>query len=179
MGRPKGGGRRIKAPPDVGYLKGLLRYDPEVGTFTRIRKAGKAQAGTVAGIKAKQGYIKICVHGFDYMAHRLAWLYVHGTWPEEIDHINRLRDDNRISNLRAATGSENRCNRPSKNESKGLPRGVRWDDKANRWHARIQWGRKTIHIGKFKDLAEASAAYNQRARQLHGDFAVLNNGAVR
>jgi hypothetical protein len=82
-------------------LRKRLRYDAETGLFTRRVGSGHAHAGDMAGSVHSTGYVRICIDGGRYTAHRLAWLYVHGVWPSgQIDHINRNRSDNRIANLR-------------------------------------------------------------------------------
>src|SRR5690606_34614864 len=93
-------------------LKELLYYDPETGIFTRLvgRSGPRARAGDVAGSDNGKGYIRIYVDGRPYKAHRLAWFYMHGEWPEEIDHRNGERADNRLSNLRPVTRQQNNLN---------------------------------------------------------------------
>lgn len=93
-------------------LRELLEYDPETGKFTWLRnRAFKALGGTHAGYLNSNGYLRITVDDVSYAAHRLAWLYVHGRWPDKtIDHINRNKQDNRIANLRDVTHSEQNYN---------------------------------------------------------------------
>jgi hypothetical protein len=89
-------------------LREILGYDPETGLFTRLVRTGRIRAGEVAGTAHSRGYRSIVIDGRVYLSHRLAWLYVHGEWPpEQIDHINRNRADNRLVNLRAAKQSQN------------------------------------------------------------------------
>jgi hypothetical protein len=90
-------------------LKELLHYDPETGIFTNLtQRGGHAKKGAVAGTKNSIGYVCIRIDYDQYRAHRLAWLYVYGEFPEKfIDHMNEIRDDNRIINLRLATHQEN------------------------------------------------------------------------
>ena len=84
-------------------LRSILHYNPLTGVFTRIRSAHPHRVGVVVG-SVSHGYILIGLLGKRYRAHRLAWLYVYGTWPKhDIDHINRNRSDNRICNLRDVT----------------------------------------------------------------------------
>jgi hypothetical protein len=93
-------------------LHELLHYDPSTGAFTwRVAPNRRIIAGSVAGVTETNGYRRIRIDGRQYGAHRLAWLYMHGEFPpNDIDHINRTRDDNRSTNLRAVTRKENMTN---------------------------------------------------------------------
>lgn len=133
----------------------LLRQAVEA----RERACGDlTRASAVASAKNGQGYIVIQVAGASYRAHRLAWLYVHGEWPqEEIDHINHDRTDNRISNLRPATRLINAKNLSrSARCSSGLT-GVHWYAKTKKWQAQIMANRKRIHLGYFDSFFDAAA----------------------
>lgn len=94
-------------------VRELLHYEPATGIFTRrIRTSNRTKVGAIVGADNGKGYLQISVDWRLYSAARLAWLYMTGEWPkEEIDHINRVRSDNRFSNLREATRSSNNCNR--------------------------------------------------------------------
>lgn len=93
-------------------LREKLVYIPETGEFFRNWKTPNRNTGSL-GCKTSRGYLEIGVSGTRYLAHRLAWLYVHGTWPVEfIDHINRVKTDNRIANLRDVSHYENMQNVP-------------------------------------------------------------------
>lgn len=88
-------------------LKELLHYDPDTGLFTWLTDRGRAKQGDAAGNHVN-GYLRVRIHRKDYLLHRLAWLYVHGAFPtHQIDHINGVKDDNRIDNLRDVNQSEN------------------------------------------------------------------------
>ena len=146
-------------------LKELLEYDPETGVFIWKTRRGGLKAGSVAGTKHANGYVRIKCDGKSYMAHRLAWLYVHGQFPEkQIDHINGLREDNRLSNLRCVSRSENQRNRRLCKRSTSGIIGVRWHKQAGKWQAR---GINSLHLGLFN--CKATAGYvARRWRKLNG-----------
>jgi len=133
-------------------LKKLLNYDENTGIFTRrISLHGKVKVGDIAGTIANDGYCHIRVDSKRYQAHRLAWLYVHGEWPtNQIDHINGIRNDNRIANLREATRSENQQNRKTSNyNSTSGYLGVSVNKDAYTSYIRLNG--KIIYLGRFKN----------------------------
>lgn len=142
----------------------LLRavaYDPYTGVFVRVKPAGNRAAGTQIGSRTRQGYLKARVLGQYVKLHRLAWFYVTGGWPErEIDHINRVKDDNRFDNLRDVGTSENCLNQvgPRKNNRCGLL-GVHVIKKTGRYRASCSINGKKYHLGVFAAPEEAHAAY--------------------
>jgi len=129
-------------------LKDVLHYDPITGIFTRYGNYTKC------GSESYQGYILIGIGSKVYYAHRLAWLYMTGGWPaNEIDHKNRIRNDNRWENLRKADRSLQNRNRSDRKWS--IPN---ISHQANGWCVRI--GRKK-YVGRFKCLGEAIRARAQ------------------
>ena len=101
-------------------LKEILYYDKDTGFFVwkkdifNLNKYKLADQGDVAGCMSNCGYIQISIKSKLYSAHRLAWLYTYGHFPElEIDHINRIRNDNRIENLRDVSHTVNMNNASS------------------------------------------------------------------
>ena len=154
-------------------IKELLSYDPDTGIFVWLKSVSKrVRVGSVAGYLHNSGYIKIGLARKLYSAHRLAFLYMVGYFPlEYTDHINRVKDDNRWSNLREATNSQNQCNtgKPITNTS-GF-KGVRWDNNAKKWRANIRHMNRQIHLGSFTTPEAAHQAYVAAAKKLHGDFA--------
>ncbi|MGJ0639467.1 HNH endonuclease signature motif containing protein [Xenorhabdus bovienii] len=144
-------------------LKSMLSYDPETGLFTWIkRNSNRVKIGDIAGSVNDNGYIDIRIHGRLMRAHRLAWLYMHGEWPREvIDHINGVRDDNRISNLRDVSHSINMLNTSEKSSSKSGYRGVSWCHDTKKWRAKIQIGDKYHHLGRYHDIEDALQAYKK------------------
>ncbi len=141
-------------------LRELFDYDPETGVFTRkLSRGGKAMTGAKVGNYAGGGYLKVNLNKRNEYLHRLAWVITYGVWPAGVvDHINGIKDDNRIANLRDVTRSANQHNMPSRtNNWIGCP-GVSWSTSASKWRARITLDRKEIHLGSFANLAEAIAA---------------------
>jgi hypothetical protein len=143
------------------YVRGRLDYDPETGKFTWkarvVRSADDKRwnaryAGEVAGSIKNNGYRRIGIDGKYYGAARLAWLIVHGEWPQnEIDHINRIRTDDRIVNLRDVTPTENNNNRSDNN---GLPEGVQWHTGTTKYEAWIPRGVPIFgwtYLGQYGD----------------------------
>ena len=146
-------------------LKSLLAYDPETGVFTRL--TGR-RAGRMTGTTRSYGYAKITISTKMYSAHRLAWLYVHGYFPVcQIDHINHIRDDNRIANLRLATSAQNHQNRRRITKSASGFLGVTWHKRDASWQAHIETNGRSRHLGYFKCLAKALLARKQAEQVYH------------
>ena len=150
------------------YLRSILHYDPATGIFTRkVSTSRRVKAGDVAGCPDGHGYLRIMVCSRLHQAHRLAWLYVYGTWPkDQLDHINRNPSDNRIANLRDVSHKQNGQNasKPSNNTS-GHP-GVYWHKRDSKWVACIKHNYKHIHLGYFTDI-EAAVAARKAAEKLY------------
>lgn len=148
----------------------ILDYDLETGEFTWKKQIGRGKPGVRAGADAHNGYRHICIKRRPYLAHRLAWFYVHGEWPHgEIDHINCQKSDNRISNLRLAARWQNMCNKKQVRAACGV-RGVYWHRKSGKWSAQIRVNSRRIHLGLFDDLNAAGDAYRAAAAQHFGEF---------
>lgn len=150
------------------HLKELLHYDPETGVFTWAVSRSGVRIGDVAGCLKRNGYRYIGVDGRDYLAHRLAWLYMTGLWPaDQIDHINGVKDDNRLVNLREATHLQNHQNRALdvKNTSGFL--GVSWHRVTEKWRAYISVGGQQKHLGLFTRPEDAYAAHLTAKAELH------------
>jgi hypothetical protein len=150
----------------------LLSYDAETGLFNWRVKRGNKAVGSDAGSLHKWGYVVISIDRKRHKAHRLAWLHAHGRWPTaQIDHINCKRADNRLSNLREATATQNQGNSPrNKNNTSGL-KGVTFAWARNRWQAQISARGHTLFLGYFDDPEDAHAAYCRAARKHFGEFA--------
>jgi hypothetical protein len=157
----------MKTPLTQQRLRELLHYDPLTGLFTRLVAASNAPAGSAAGSLANIGYLRISVDGARYLAHRLAWLYVHGEWPQqEIDHINGDKIDNRIANLRDASRGVNCQNiRAARRDSKTGLLGVY--ERRGRFTACIEVSGRTVTLGDCATPTEAHAVYLQAKREFH------------
>lgn len=142
------------------YFRSVLHYDPATGVFTwKVRTSSRVKVGDVAGCPDGHGYLCIMVGSRLYRAHRLAWLYVYGNWPEDqIDHINRNRSDNRISNLRGVTNKQNLQNASKYSHNTSGHAGVSWYKRISKWQAKITHNQKDVHLGYFSVLEEAIAA---------------------
>lgn len=155
-------------------LRQLLNYDPETGEFVwRVDRGGRFKVGMKAGcVDISSGYVHIRIERKKYYAHRLAWLYVHGTWPKEIDHISRSRFDNRMSNLREAVEHiYNTRNRSISNSNSSGVTGVSWQKNINKWFAYIWVNYKRISLGYHQYFSGAVAARVKAEQQYFGDFA--------
>lgn len=147
-------------------LHAFLHYDPETGVFTHRTTNRNARAGAVAGSQKNTGYIVVGVLGHDVLGHRLAWFYVHGVWPAvQVDHINRVRSDNRIDNLRLATQVENLQNTTVGKGNTSGHKGVHAYQ--GKWVAQISHNKKRHYLGFFADVEDAARAYAEAADRLH------------
>lgn len=140
----------------------LLDYDAPTGVFCWKVKRWRKNPGDVAGYFSK-GYCYIKIEQISYLAHRLAWFYVTKRWPSlSIDHIDCNPSNNKFSNLREATQSQQNTNRPSN-------RGVRFYQ--NRWVAMIGFEGKQKYLGRFKTREEALAARVEAEKKFYGSYA--------
>ena len=151
-------------------LKHWFSYDEDTGLFTRRRDVanGAFKAGTVAGSKHKEsGYVRINFMGKLRRAHRMAWLYVTGEDPkDQIDHVNRVRDDNRFENLREACGNMNMKNQTVSDTNATRERGVYLSKNGKRFRARIGHLGKLVGLGTFDTIEEAVSARRVAEKEL-------------
>ncbi len=150
----------------------LFNYDPNTGIFTWKNCKHKYRNGTRAcGSVASHGYPQIYA-GTVYLAHRVAWLYMTGHWPDStIDHANGIRTDNRWSNLRLATQTQQNANMATRADNKSGFKGVSRNRGNKKWRARIAVEGKQLLIGVFDCPVTAHAAYVRAASELYGTFA--------
>ena len=161
----------------VEFVRAILDYDPEIGIFRRRRRADRATrwntrwAGTIAGAFNNLGYRVIGIDGRTYLAHRLAWLIVTGKWPgAQIDHANLDPSDNRFSNLREATVSQNQYNQRMRADNTSGVKGASWRKSSGKLRGRIGLNGKQLHLGYFDTIEEAEAAIALKRAELHGQF---------
>lgn len=154
-------------------LKKLLHYDPETGVFTwKIKASTKTRVGSIAGTMNSKGYRRIGIDGRDYQAHRLAWFYMNGEWPNPgVDHRDLNPSNNSYANLRVANQSQNISNTNKRTTNTSGSKGVSIHKRTGKWRAQIGHLGKSIHIGLFGTKEEAIRAYNSMAVKLQEQFA--------
>lgn len=175
------------AVPSQARANEYFNYDPSTGHLN-VKERPKSEfspgpyalhikrVGKPSGCPNKEGYVKVLIDGTYHSAHRIAWLIWCGEWVEypayEIDHINGDRSDNRITNLRKVTKSDNQRNAGQRVNNTSGVHGVNWKPKYNsnpgdgRWVARIWNGPKHVYLGSFKSLHEAEIARKAAERVL-------------
>lgn len=155
-----------------GRLKELLHYDPDTGVFTRLSGTKESSLiGKPAGCKMSSGHSHIRVDGSRQLSHRLAFLYMTGSIPEYVDHINGVRDDNRWCNLREVTWAQNQWNASIRKDNKAGIKGVYWCKRNKAWKASIMVNKIKIFLGQFPDLIGAELAVRKAREKYHGEFA--------
>jgi len=149
-------------------LKDKLFYCPESGLFYWKYTEKRIKKGDIAGSDDGGGYIGIQINKKIYKAHRLAWLYMTGEFPLcSIDHINHITNDNRWSNLRSVSTSENNRNACKRRDNKSGVTGVIWSKSNQRWNAQITIDKNRIHLGSFVEFSDAVNA-RKNAEVLYG-----------
>lgn len=155
------------------YLRECVDYFPDTGDFVwrarprshfnsnqHMLRINKMRAGQVAGCEQKSsGYRSIQIARRQYYSHRLAFLWMTGEWPkDQIDHINRKRNDNRWANLRSATAAENAQNIHDRIDSRSGVLGITWGNKSGRWMVRIGVNNGSVWLGQYDDFFDACCA---------------------
>lgn len=139
-------------------LKEFYFYNPTTGHFHRYPRMN------IVGHKGNRGYLTLTIDGKSYLCHRLAWFYMTGRWPDEIEHENRNRTDNRWDNLFEITRRGNNLNAtPRRDNTSGVP-GVHFHKQSGKWRARVDG----VHLGLFVnqlDAVQAAESYRERLYQ--------------
>ena len=157
---------------DVERIKSAVRYEPNTGHIVRV--AGR-KAGCIAASRNTYGYVQVKIGPKSYAGHRLAWLLYYGEWPAgTIDHINGVKDDNRIENIRLADKAQQCWNKSAPSHNTSGVKGVHWRKRYRKWQARIKKHGKRISLGHYLDIAEAAKKYDEAATELFGVFANIN-----
>lgn len=166
-----------KNNPNLEYLKSVLAYVPETGQFFYRITKGPRKSGTKAGSKTPTGYIIVTVDREPFLAHRLAISFQTGKWPEKnVDHINGIRDDNRLLNLREATQSLNIASAVIRRYGQGGSLGIRF--KKGAWEASLKKDGKEFYLGRFQDKTSAQEAYLRAAKHYHGTEAFEKSDTI-
>ena len=139
-------------------LKKLVKYNPKTGIFTRLVDVANRKAGDPVGSVDYHGYVQTSIHGHMYKVHRLVFLYMTGEIPDQVDHINHIRTDNRWENLRSADGFINQKNKGVQCNNTSGTLGVWWHKQRSKWAAEIKVKGKKIHLGIFKSKDDAIKA---------------------
>lgn len=156
----------------VARLNELFNYNQETGIFTwRVNRSTLTLAGDRAGSVSANGYATLHVNDKSVLAHRAAWAITYGEWPNtNVDHINGVKSDNRIVNLRKVSQALNLQNqRRARTGSMSGILGVRVrvGKLKTSWSANICVNDKPVYLGSFSSAEEASAAYLKAKRELH------------
>jgi hypothetical protein len=161
--------------PSLSNISKEIAYDGETGQFTRVTSAGRVAAGHITGAVKPNGYVEVGFMRKSFLAHRMAWLFSTGDWPEgQIDHINGVKSDNRIANLRLATPSQQGGNTKVNTRNTSGVKGARFCRTYKRWTAQIRLDGKNKTLGYFSSKAAAISAYHAAAIAKYGEFARLS-----
>lgn len=155
-------------------LKEVAHYNPDTGIFTwKTVLSYRTVIGQPFGSKHHSGYLSVTIDGRVYRLHSLAMFYVTGQWPQEfIDHANGVRDDNRFSNLRFASRSENTRNAKIRKDNRSGTKGVNYRNKSGgQWICRIYTNEGRIYLGCFKTEEEAIQVITDAREKYHKEFA--------
>lgn len=164
---------KAKATPSAEILNSIFSYDQATGELRWKQvpqgKIVRTKVGEIAGAVMVNGYRLVCVNYQKYLAHRIIWKMISGKdAPFSIDHIDGDRLNNRMSNLRAATQSQNGMNcKMRKNNTSGI-KGVYWG--LGKWRAQISIRRRVIPLGGFDSIDDAATAVAQARNKYHGEF---------
>lgn len=138
-------------------LHELLDYDPLTGLFCWRSASGNRKTGWFGGSVNKAGYLRIFIDGKLQYAHRLAWLYIHGRFPiDQVDHINLVKSDNRIINLREVT-----CKQNQENKIHSSTQGAVLIKSTMKFAARVKHHGKMLSFGCYDQIEDAAKVAKQ------------------
>ncbi len=156
--------------------KQLFSYDPEEGILRWRKRPSGRNTSLIAGYlkenPSKPSYWVVMVNYKNYKVHQIIWVYMTGKWPDKlVDHRDLDGTNNRWSNLRLGTNSQNMMNGSIRKDNTTGAKGVSWDRRKERFRARINVGGKEIWLGYFDTVDAAKVAREVAAKQHHGEFA--------
>lgn len=158
--------------PTQEYLRYLFDYDPLTGLFRwRVKHSKKVVVGEIAGGLNTKGYVVIGIDGAVYYGHRLAWIYMTGDCPSQVDHDDNIKHHNWWENIRPATSQQNVLNAKRASNNTSGYKGVSWHKKAGKWSAQICLNGRNRYLGLFLDPKEAHRAYMAAAIEAQPQFA--------
>lgn len=158
----------------VNDLKELFYIDEDWQLLWKVKKAARVKIGDIAGGKDKYGYQIVSVNYRLFKCHRIIWALFYGEWPSgSIDHINGVKDDNRIENLRVVTHQENLRNQKKRKTNKTGVHGISRQRALSKWQVFITVDYKNIYLGVYEDFFEAVCA--RKSAELQYGFHV-NHG---
>jgi hypothetical protein len=146
------------------YKDGNLFWKSKYSIYSSIK------IGQQAGFTTSEGYVNIKVAKKIYPIHRIIFLYHHGYLPKFIDHINKIKNDNRIENLRPATASENQHNKKIQKNNKSGIKGVCWSTSNKKWQVQLMVNKKAMHFGYYFDIKIAEFIAETMRNKYHKSF---------
>jgi hypothetical protein len=153
-------------------LKEIFTYNPDGKLVRNISTARLAKVGDIAGnYDKKLGYNRVSINGKSYLLHRIVFLYHYGYMPKILDHINGIKTDNRIENLRPASQEENSRNRCKNNNNASGYKNVSWHNQHKKWAVTMHLNGKKKHFGYFEDIELADLVAQEARVKYHGQFA--------
>ena len=150
-------------------VREFFEYNPETGILRHKIARGNVRIGDEAGCVLSTGYLQTAIYGKRYLAHRIAFLHYHGFLPEVLDHIDNVKSNNAIINIREASYRENSFNKKTGSNNTSGVKGVFWDK--SKWRASIRVNGKKEYFGSFENIEDAKKAVEEARIKFHGEFA--------
>lgn len=156
---------------DGSYLRRFFIYQPSTGLLRwRVSRSRQSKRLEVAGKVNFAGYREVTLRGKGLLVHRLAFFWVNGYWPDQVDHKNLCKVDNSAKNLRGVTQSQNQQNQKLRSTNSSGIKGVCWDKRKEAWYARIGINGSVVSLGYHPDKFSAACAAFSARNMYHGDY---------